>query len=88
MGVEHLEHGSDVDRVANFSEADVERLLQDQGIVRHHGKIAAVINYARRAQELIRAEGSFAAYIWRFEPAAEAMPSPPPRPRRSRFPGI
>ena len=45
------------------------RLLQDASIVRHRGKIEAVINNARRALELIESEGSIARYVWRFEPA-------------------
>ncbi|NVO55159.1 DNA-3-methyladenine glycosylase I [Rhodobacteraceae bacterium B1Z28] len=64
----------DINRVAKFSEVDVERLLQDKGIIRHRGKIEAVINNARRAQELIAAEGSLAAYVWRYE--AETPPEP------------
>lgn len=64
--------GFDIDRVAAFSEADAARLLQDAGIVRHRGKIAATLNNARRAQELIAAEGSIAAYVWRFEPEPPA----------------
>ncbi|MBD1545266.1 DNA-3-methyladenine glycosylase I [Roseibium aggregatum] len=61
-------HGFDFDHVAQFDEADIARLLQDAGIIRHRGKIEAVINNARRAQELIAQEGSLAAYIWRHEP--------------------
>jgi DNA-3-methyladenine glycosylase I len=62
--------GFDAAQVARFGEADVARLLADAGIVRHRGKIEAVINNARRALELTEAEGSLAAYIWRFEPSA------------------
>lgn len=69
-------HGFDVDRIAAFTDADVERLLRDAGIVRHRGKIAAVINNAGRARELVRQEGSLAAYIWRFEPRPEDLPAP------------
>ena len=58
------------DRVAQFGEADVERLLQDAGIVRHRGKIEAVINNAARAQELVAECGSLAAYFWRWEEGA------------------
>jgi len=50
-----------------FGEPDVARLLADAGIVRHRGKIEAVIHNARRACELAEAEGSIAAFIWRFE---------------------
>ncbi|MCU7374020.1 DNA-3-methyladenine glycosylase I [Paucibacter sp. O1-1] len=60
--------GFDVERVAAFDAADVERLLQDAGIVRHRGKIEAVINNAQRLIELVAEQGSLAAYIWRFEP--------------------
>jgi DNA-3-methyladenine glycosylase I len=65
--------GFDFGRVASFTEADVERLLQDAGIVRHRGKIEAVINNAGRAVELVQAEGSLATYVWGF--------APDPRPR-------
>ena len=57
------------ERIAGFSEGDVARLLADRGIVRHRGKIEATINNARRAVELVRTEGSLAAYVWSFEPA-------------------
>jgi DNA-3-methyladenine glycosylase I len=39
--------------------------MGDAGIVRHRGKIEATINNARRAKELVRDEGSLAAYFWR-----------------------
>jgi len=58
------------DRVARFDESDVARLLADSGIVRHRGKIEAVINNARRAVELVGEQGSLSAYVWRFEPEA------------------
>src|SRR5262245_25953202 len=59
----------DFDKVARFTARDVTRLLKDAGIVRHRGKIEAVINNARRARELIAAEGSLSGYVWRFEPS-------------------
>ena len=63
--------GFDFEKIARFTERDVERLLKDEGIVRHRGKIEAVINNARQAQEMVKQEGSLAAFIWRYEPAAE-----------------
>lgn len=66
--------GFEIDRVAAFGEADVERLLQDAGIVRHRGKIEAVINNAARAQDLVREAGSLAAYVWSFEPKGDDIP--------------
>ncbi len=70
--------GFDFHRVAHFTDKDVARLLQDAGIVRHRGKIEAVINNARRAVELQAEAGSLAAYFWQFEadPAAAAAASP------------
>src|SRR5215216_324666 len=67
-------HDFDFDRIARFTERDVSRLLRDEGIVRHRGKIEAVINNARRAQELVKQEGSLAAFIWRYEPGELAKP--------------
>jgi DNA-3-methyladenine glycosylase I len=64
--------GFDFARVANFGERDVARLLGDAGIVRHRGKVEAVINNAGRAVELVQAEGSLAHYVWRFEPPARS----------------
>ena len=66
--------GFDFDKVAAFGAEDVERLLQDAGIVRHRGKIESTINNARRAQELIAEAGSLAAWFWRFEPSAGQRP--------------
>jgi len=60
--------GFDYHKVADFNQQDVERLLQDAGIVRHRGKIEAVINNAQRAKELVAKEGSLAAFFWRYEP--------------------
>src|ERR1700749_3891360 len=59
--------GFDFKVVAGFTERDVERLLQDAGIIRHRGKIEATINNAQRAVELVEREGSLAAYVWRYE---------------------
>jgi DNA-3-methyladenine glycosylase I len=64
----------DYEKVARFNRRSVDRLLGDAGIVRHRGKIEAVIENARRACELVDAEGSLAAWLWRFEPAASERP--------------
>ena len=69
-------HRFDFDRVARFTERDVETLLQDEGIVRHRGKIEAVINNARRAREMVEREGSLAAFFWRYEPDGASLAEP------------
>lgn len=67
--------GFDFERVAEFTDADVERLLGNAGIVRHRGKIVSTINNARRARELVEEAGSLAAWFWKFEPAPEDRPA-------------
>jgi DNA-3-methyladenine glycosylase I len=67
--------GFDFEKVAAFNDGDVERLLQDAGIIRHRGKIEATINNARRAVELVEAEGSLYAFLWRYEPSRPREPS-------------
>ena len=69
-------HGFDYNKIAKFTEKDVDRLLQDEGIVRHRGKIEAVINNAQHAIELAKQEGSLATYIWQFEPKPEHVAAP------------
>ena len=69
-------HDFDIDRIARFTQRDVNRLLKDAGIVRHRGKIEAVINNAKQAQELIKREGSLAAFVWRYEPDMKQLAEP------------
>lgn len=66
----------DFDKVSRFTASDAERLLGNEGIVRHRGKIEAVINNARRAREMVEQEGSLATFFWRYEPAADALHEP------------
>lgn len=75
--------GFDPERVARFGEADTERLLADAGIVRHRGKIDAVVNNARRVLELRDAGISLGALVWRYAPD----PGPPGPPESPRPPG-
>ena len=69
-------HDFDFDGIARFTERDVGRLLEDEGIVRHRGKIEATINNARRARELVEREGSLAAFVWRYEPDPKQLAKP------------
>jgi DNA-3-methyladenine glycosylase I len=64
----------DIDRVARFSARDVARLLKDEGIVRHRGKIESAINNAKQAEALRDEFGSLAAYFWSWEPDARSRP--------------
>jgi DNA-3-methyladenine glycosylase I len=64
----------DFERVARFTARDVARLLEDDGIVRHRGKIESTINNAKRALELRAEQGSLASYFWGWEPDAASRP--------------
>ena len=65
--------GFNFNTIAAFTQSDIDRLLQDKGIVRHRGKIAAVINNAKRAQQLVSEYGSLAAFIWRYESQSQSL---------------
>ena len=65
--------GFSIDAVAEFTEADEERLLADAGIVRNRAKITAAVRNARAAQQL---EQGLSDLLWSFAPAVR-----PPRPR-------
>lgn len=69
-------HHFDFDKVARYTQRDIDRLLNDEGIVRHRGKIEATINNARQARALVKQEGSLAAFIWRYEPDSSQLAEP------------
>jgi DNA-3-methyladenine glycosylase I len=58
--------GFDPALVAAYTEADVQRLLADAGLIRNRAKITAAIENARRFLEVQAEFGTFAAYQWRF----------------------
>jgi DNA-3-methyladenine glycosylase I len=64
----------DAEQVARFGAADIKRLVNDAGIVRHAGKIASTINNAQRVIELRKEFGSLGAFVWRLEPEAKSRP--------------
>ncbi len=66
--------GFDPEAVARFTARDVARLLKNEGIIRHRGKIESTINNARQALAVIDEKGSLAAYFWSWEPPAAERP--------------
>lgn len=58
--------GFDPEKVARFDDADLERLLQDAGIVRNRLKIASAVVNARAFLQVREERGSFDAYLWSF----------------------
>jgi len=56
----------DIEKVARFTSAKKERLMQDAGIVRNRLKIESTVDNAKALKKLIREEGSFNDYLWNF----------------------
>jgi DNA-3-methyladenine glycosylase I len=63
----------DVKKVAAFTQADAERLQQDEGIIRNRLKIAATIKNAQLFIEIQKEFGSFANYIWAYMPDKKSL---------------
>lgn len=62
----------DIEKVANYKEADVERLLNDKGIIRNRLKVAAAIHNANAILELQQKYGSFEAWLNHYHPKPKA----------------
>ena len=55
--------GFDIDRVAEYNDEDVDRLMCDKGIVRNRQKILAIISNAQELQKIVRQHESIASYL-------------------------
>ncbi|MEJ7596301.1 MAG: DNA-3-methyladenine glycosylase I [Kofleriaceae bacterium] len=64
----------DVAKIAKFTARDVTRLVTDEAIIRHRGKIESTINNAKRVAEIVAEHGSLSAYAWTFVPPARERP--------------
>ena len=56
----------DPQKVARFTQARIEKILKDPGIVRNRLKVQATVNNAKRFLEVQKEFGSFDNYIWGF----------------------
>ncbi|SAK45844.1 DNA-3-methyladenine glycosylase I [Caballeronia temeraria] len=65
-GYRALFAGFDIDKVARFTEKDVERIVLDPRIVRNRAKIASAVLNARAVQQIQQEHGSFADFVWSF----------------------
>ncbi|WP_253907286.1 DNA-3-methyladenine glycosylase I [Herbaspirillum rubrisubalbicans] len=63
--------GFDYNKLAGFGPNDIERLLKNEGIVRHRGKIASVLHNAPIARDIATEHGSLAAFLWQYAPAVQ-----------------
>ncbi|AJF58346.1 DNA-3-methyladenine glycosylase I [Escherichia coli] len=59
-------HQFDPVKVAAMQEEDVERLVQDAGIIRHRGKIQAIIGNARAYLQMEQNGEPFVDFVWSF----------------------
>jgi DNA-3-methyladenine glycosylase I len=62
----HAFDGFEPEKVARYTDADVERLLGDPGIVRNRLKILASVRNARAFLDVQQEHGTFDAYVWQF----------------------
>lgn len=53
-------------KIAQYNEEKIEKLMQNEGIVRHRAKIIATINNAQKFMDIQREYGSFSQYLWGF----------------------
>jgi len=60
--------GFDPEVVSGYGERQIRRMLSDEGIIRHRGKIESAINNAERALEAIDEFGSLSSLVWSFAP--------------------
>lgn len=67
-------HQFNYTKIAIYNEADVQRLLNNQGIVRHRGKILSVINNAKLASQMENNGELLATYFWKWEPSQNRTP--------------
>lgn len=65
--------GFEVEKVAGFTEEDIERLLQNEGIIRNKLKIRTTVSNARHFIEVQKEFGSFSKYIRSFLPGGEPI---------------
>lgn len=78
--------GFNAQKIAKFSDKDVERLMTNEGIVRNRLKIQSAVTNARAFLEVQAEFGSFAEYIWRFvdgKPIHNCWSSPAEVPART-----
>jgi DNA-3-methyladenine glycosylase I len=66
----------DLKKVSKFTEADVERLMQDEGIIRNRAKILSTIKNAQLILELQKSGVSISEVVWSFAPSKKTRAAP------------
>lgn len=62
-GIKEAFKGFDTEVVAGFSEPELEALTQDTRVIRHRGKLEAIVSNAQRMVELDEQHGGFQRYL-------------------------
>ena len=65
----------DLKKVAKFTEADVDRLMQDEGIIRNRAKIESTIRNANLILQLQKSGESISEIVWSFAPNKKTRPA-------------
>ncbi|MCR9217225.1 MAG: DNA-3-methyladenine glycosylase I [bacterium] len=73
---EHVFHGFDIERCAAMTDRQLERLLEDPGIIRNRLKVYGVRKNAKAALRLMEREGSLSEYLWSFVGGAPIINRP------------
>ncbi|MFG0306028.1 MAG: DNA-3-methyladenine glycosylase I [Phycisphaerales bacterium JB040] len=58
--------GFEIDRVARITPAGIESRLQDAGLIRHRGKLEAIVDNAKATRALMQDGGSLSGLLWSF----------------------
>ncbi|MFT5422558.1 MAG: DNA-3-methyladenine glycosylase I [Phycisphaerales bacterium] len=67
--------GFEIDRVAVMRPASIDSRMTDAGLIRHRGKLEAIVSNARAAKRIIARNGSLSEYLWRFtDPSGKGQP--------------
>ncbi|MCI0920437.1 DNA-3-methyladenine glycosylase I [Sphingobacterium rhinopitheci] len=72
-GYRRLFANFDVDKVANFTQDDIDRIVQDPAIIRHRGKIASTVTNAQIFKQIQSEYGSFYNYLYSFMPDGQSI---------------
>ncbi len=72
-GIREAFKGFDPEVVANLSPDDIDRIASDKGVIRHRGKLDAIVHNAGRMLELDESYGGFRNYLTSYDETGEAV---------------
>ncbi|MFM1984765.1 MAG: hypothetical protein RL723_1200, partial [Actinomycetota bacterium] len=66
----------DIKKIAKFTDSDIDRLMQDERIIRNRAKIVSAVKNANIVLEMAKQGESISQLIWQFAPPASKRTSP------------